>query len=285
MNTLSTPNNCPNPEKISSWIDQQADDEQEVITEHLRECRKCGQVARAYQSIDEGVSSVQSAGEPPGLSRHIQSRCRSLPPVPRTATPFPNLFWKAAAVLALVMAATALYSSRREGPATADGGDDPQVESTEVANASAAPAGEPQYATSIEMPASLGLRNQIQPSLDAAELRLVGGQAPAFRIGTGRVVQPIPRSVRHVWLIPENKWGDVREYLDEYHPQGNWKKADEQPAFELSIADTALQALVDKVDKAGAALVSGTPPQPRGAVTTAFTGRNVDYRMVFITQE
>lgn len=288
MNTMSTEAKCPEPETISAWVDQQAGDEQRIVTEHLRECKKCGQVVQAYQRIDEGVRSVQSASEPADLSRHIQSRCRALPPVPRSATPFPGLFWKAAAVLALVMAATALYSSRHDGPATADSGELPQTqaESAEVASASSgAPAGESLYATGIEMPDSLGLRHQIHASLDSTDLTPVGGQTPAFRMGSGRAVQPVPRSVRHVWLVPENRWDDVRKYLEEYHPQGEWVEADEQPAFELSVADTALQALVDKVDNAGAALVSGTPPQPREAASTAFTGRDVGYHMVFITQK
>ncbi|MFW5802538.1 MAG: hypothetical protein ACOCWJ_01350 [Verrucomicrobiota bacterium] len=284
---MSTENKCPDPETISWWVDQEAGDQQETIAEHLRECRKCEQVVHAYQRIDEEVRSVQSGAEPPDLARHIQSRCRSLPPVPQPSTPFPGLFWKAAAALALVMAATALYSSRQNTPAVADGGEAaPQAESAKIAAIEAsASAGDTQYATSIEMPNSLGLRHRVQTSLDATDLTPVGGQSLNFRMGTDRAVQPVPRTVRHVWLVPENQWDDVQKYLEEYHPQGEWMKTDEQPVFELSVADTALQALVDKVDRAGAALVSGTPPQPREAASTAFTGRNVGYRMVFISQK
>lgn len=288
MSTMSTENNCPDPETISSWVDQEAGDEQKIVTEHLRECCKCDQVANAYQRIDEEVRSVQSAAAPPDLARHIQSRCRSLPPVPQPASAFPGLFWKAAAVLALVMAATALYSSHQNTSEIATGGGEaaPQTESAGIGEGEMpASTGGTQYATSIEMPNSLGLRHQVQTSLDATDLTPVGGQSLNFRMGSGRAVQPVPRTVRHVWLVPETQWDDVQKYLDEYHPQGEWTKADEQPAFELSVADTALQALVDKVDSAGAALVSGTPPQPREAATTAFTGRDVGYRMVFITQK
>ena len=198
MSTVSSKKQCPDVEDISSWVDAQAGPEGEAIGAHLKECPKCGGVAGAYQRIDHQVRSIHSDSAPHGLSEHIKARCRSLPPAEPAPAAFPTLVWKMAAVLALVMAATALYSSHQSRPVRAEDEDGDAGSTGGSPVVEVASTNEGIVGPRIEVPGSLDLRHRMPTTVDVTDLTRVGGQTPAFRIGASRALQPVPRTVRHV---------------------------------------------------------------------------------------
>jgi hypothetical protein len=268
-------------------MDRELETDPREIADHLDVCPKCSQVVSAYRQIDRGIAGAHETTVPAMLTETVKKRCHSLPAVqPPAPSAFPTWAWRAAAVLALVLAITALVAQRRHERRVA--ADQPsRGETALVEGHGAQPGGpvDPSGGLSLDIPASLALGGPVPTGVQVTDLTPVGGDVRTFRIGNGQSMQPVPRAVRHVWLVADAQWRSLENDLEKEFPEADWSRDAEQSSLVLSLPDTALQALVDRLDSRGAALVSGTPPQPRQARSTAFTGRNVDYRMVFITQE
>ncbi len=250
---------CPSSELLSAWHDGEEDTT--AIAEHLHKCPECRNMIETYRRVDAVLTAGMQA--PPGLTERILAACQQLQEPQRID--WTSYFFRAAALLAVVLAMTGLFLLLQSGAANSS--------NPTVASPTAPPTGATTTAAGLTGPALL--INAYNSSLDSALDKLVARTL----MGTDSTPTILPKSVRHVWVVHDVY--ECRRLLPELLPPNVTflcaRAQDGAIRVRISLTDRQLQELVNRLETRGWALVTPDLPQPGRHDRLALTDRELVY--------
>lgn len=268
--THTLPDNCPSQLDLSSYTDREG---AEHVAPHLEACPSCKTVVAFYSNINDVVKKNIAPAD--GLAERVKCACRREREAAERRRHFQLVFWRAAAVAAMVIAAVAIYVTVVTGPKPAETVTTPALAAAEPpATASEAPgaaavAKAPVPDTDEDAPAGTALVPE--------DLANVGTGSGEF--GTAASVHIAPNRVRHVWVVKDLDYS-TKLFCSLIPSQAKWKQdgsPDECASYQVALSDKELQSLVDNLAAVGFSLVSPSFPQPGEKRKLLASGRTVIY--------
>ncbi len=267
---------CPPKEELSAWHDGEGDD---AVGSHVSACSACRVTTEFYGQVDRIVRvSLQPSS---GLTERIAAACEALPPEPLRLQ-WPLVFLRAAAIIVIVTTLSAVFMVLQpvRNQSILAGGPN-----------SGAKVLTPAVVEDVDLPpvrrALPSVFATVRPDGLSPFLRVAAGDPQRLRDRTvlsrlsagGNTQTVLPNSVKHVWVVDDLQKG--RQQLLSALPDGVSylcaSKENRAMRFRISLSDANLQALVDRLEQRGFALVSPEPPQPGQVDRLSITGKEIVY--------
>lgn len=267
---------CPSIELLSAWHDGEGSDE---IARHVERCAACRKAVEFYAGIDAAVSAACQPS--PDLAVRISRACRNLQREPLQFAWGARLL-RAAAGIALIAAAAAVIAMI----ATRDGTSGRPAQLTTL----------PEQTPSDDAPQTADTARRTAPVYRTVYYNRLDGPAPLARVGAEtsdfpdsiaqrlmpqpqRSITILQNSVNHVWVVDDL---DVaRQQVLDLLPAGASAMCVTPQAralrLHITLTDQQLQALVNRLEARGWALVTPNLPQPGQIDRLQLTGDQVVY--------
>lgn len=269
---------CPSKEILSSWHDGEESKLSSSIENHLEECEECTGTVGAYKKIDLAVQDHLSVS-PENLVESILGACKESAEQPASKG-FKLLsgWFKTAAVASVAAVATMIFFGT--GQVKNETADSSTFKPYGVHEGKAELASIP----SVAVPAG-GYSSSMNEN-EVTLTNVLGEQESNSGTTAAKVLVPV--HVEHVWIVKNDERQSMLQHLETIIPKGvkfEVSQAEQGDVLSVSLSDQQLQNVVDGLNRIGGGLVSPTLPQPNQTDRVQFTGRMIDYRSTFVSQE